>query len=113
MKINTLLQTLVVILSTTTTGCYSNWHDLNTFVDKITCDTTKEKVIEHVRLNLIEYEWDQDNRVLSIYKNSDAIAIKFNKQDKLQRIAISKSDIKLLGLFRKQSTPSTHLACKN
>ena len=53
MKMNTLLQTLVVILSTTTTGCYSNWHDLNTFVDKITCDTTKEKVIEHVRLNLI------------------------------------------------------------
>ncbi|MBU2972662.1 hypothetical protein KO527_25325 [Pseudoalteromonas sp. C2R02] len=108
-----LFKLLIFILFTINTGCYSNWHDLNTFVDKISCETTKEKVIEHTRLNLIEYEWDQDNRVLSIYKNSDAVAITFNKQDKLQRIAISKSDIKLLGLFRKQSTPTTHLACKN
>lgn len=113
MKMNTLLQTLVVSLSAAIIGCYSNWHDLDSFIAKISCDTTKEKVIEHTRLNLIEYEWDQINSVLSIYKNSDAIAITFDKQDKLKRIAISKSDIKLLGLFRKQSIPTIHLACKN
>jgi len=93
-------------------GCYSNWQDLNSILDKISCDTTKDKVFELARINLIEHDWDETHQLLSMYKNSDALAVTFDKNDNLISVSISKSQIKLLGLFRKQGEPILHLDCQ-
>jgi len=106
------IKALVVITSMVTIGCYSNWHDLDSFVAKISCDSTQQKITELVQLNLIKHEWDQTSYVLSIYKNSDALAVTFNKKGNLLSVAVSKSQIKLLGFFRKQSSAVITLNCQ-
>lgn len=101
MKIHFIFRTLVVIFSIINIGCYSNWQNLDSFVAKISCGSTKEKVTELAKLDLIQHEWDQTHHVFSIYKNSDAIAVNFNKKGELLSIVVSKPQIKLFGLFRK------------
>jgi len=108
-----LFKTLIILNSVLLCGCYANWQDMDTITSKISCATPKDKVIEIARLNLIAHEWDQTHRILSMYKDSDALAVTFNKHDKLLNVVISKSDIKFLGLFRKQTTPNTFLTCKH
>jgi hypothetical protein len=113
MDIRLWLKAFIIITSTSYLGCYSNWQDIDSIVNKISCDTSKDKVFELAKLDLLEHEWDQTNRVLSIYKNSDAIAVTFNKKGSLLSIAVSKSQVKLFGLFRKQGTPIIGLNCQN
>jgi len=110
---NIFIKALVLITCTITIGCYSNWQNLDSFLAKISCDSSQKKVTELAKLNLIAYEWDQTNYVLSMYQNSDALAVTFNKKGNLLSVTVSKSDIKLLGLFRKQSKPIMNLNCQS
>jgi hypothetical protein len=106
------IKALLVITSTITIGCYSNWQDLDVFVAKVPCDSTKERVVGLAKLDLLQHEWLPEHNILSIYKNSDAIAVTFNKKGDLLSIVVSKPQIKLLGLFRKQSQPVMSLDCQ-
>lgn len=110
---NFFIKSLVLVTCTIIIGCYSHWQGLDIFIAKVPCDSTKERVVGLAKLDLLEHEWDQINRVLSIYKNSDAIALTFNKKGNLLTIAISKPQIKLLGLFRKQNEAVMALDCQS
>jgi len=107
-----LLKALIIITTVISSGCYSNWQNLDAFVAKISCNSTEKQISKVTKLNFISHEWDAQHHILSVYKNSDAIAVSFNQKGKLLSISASKSQIKLFGLFRKQATAVTILNCE-
>jgi len=110
---NVFIKALVLVTCTIIIGCYSHWQDLDVFIAKVPCDSTKERVVGLAKLDLLQHEWVPEHNILSIYKNSDAIAVTFNKKGDLLSIVVSKPQIKLFGLFRKQSKAVMIVDCQS
>ena len=101
----------------TLTGCYSNWEQLDSFANKIDCDTTKSQAIALAKKHQTHYQWDEEYKVLSISKEVDAIAIQFvpisygSQLIRLDTITGVKATIQFFGLDRRQGDTYLILRC--
>ena len=107
----------VISISFILSGCYSNWTQLDSFADRIDCDTTKSQLIALADQHQPAYQWDDQYQVLSVNKADDALAIQFvavsygSDLIRLDTVTAVKSQITFFGLDRTQGDPYLILRC--
>jgi len=103
-----IISSIVAILLS---GCYSVWHDIDDFANKITCADKKTNLIKSALVYQAEAVFVPQSQSLQVQKSSETVVIQFDNNESITRVSIFRIELRFMGLSRRQVAPVTLLDC--